>query len=202
MHKNCKIMIQVEFRAIIPLYFIPRLLMTHRVTVYDMFLCTYTLKNILTRVALKTVKFHPKFSIVDKRRGLCRRGFLSLDRREATGRTVVVAILPCGGRAGYRPAINNETLAGPNCSSLHQGGWSARQAGLDSRSSSRDDCDTNDRRGLCYTRYEQETQRQQYSEHSNTRLHNTAPALYPARDLLHWAADNTDNVYDRQPHTS
>jgi len=41
------------------------------VTVYEIFLCRYTLKNTLIKVAPRTAKFHTKFNLVE---GVCRRG--------------------------------------------------------------------------------------------------------------------------------
>jgi len=39
--------------------------MTHKVTVYDIFLCRQAyLNNIHTRVALRNVKCHPKYNLV------------------------------------------------------------------------------------------------------------------------------------------
>ena len=51
---------------IILLYFISRLLMTHKMTAYDIFLYRHTLKDIHTGVAPKTVKCHPKFNLVEE----------------------------------------------------------------------------------------------------------------------------------------
>jgi len=59
-------------------YFIPRWFMIHKMTVYDILLCGHTLninskfienfktlKIIHTRVTLKTIKYCPKFSLVE-----------------------------------------------------------------------------------------------------------------------------------------
>jgi len=48
--------------------------MTHIVTVYDIFLCRYTLKNIHTGVDIRTVKCHPKCNLAE---GVLSRGILS-----------------------------------------------------------------------------------------------------------------------------
>ena len=43
----------------------PRLFLTHKMTVYDIFMCRHTLKNMHTRVSLKTVKCYPKFNLAE-----------------------------------------------------------------------------------------------------------------------------------------
>jgi len=60
--------------AYILLYFIPRLLITQKVTIYDIFMCIayLGLHNLHARVALRNVKCHPKFNFVE---GVLSQGF-------------------------------------------------------------------------------------------------------------------------------